>query len=126
MDFSAFYPLERYPFFSRLVWRQHAVFDGAIADTSGWKDGVVVLHMQNQGFSSFWELECLVPLGRECFVNDLHRKNKTASKNCDFSIHSINEKYAARRPQFFLNSDVRNCTHAHKRGKAQLLLYTTK
>jgi hypothetical protein len=80
MDFSAFYPLEWYPFFSGLVQRQHAVFNGAMADTSGWKDGVVVLHMQNQGFSSFWELECLAPLWRESFVNDLHMKNNSFNK----------------------------------------------
>uniref|UniRef100_A0A0A9DJ68 NTMC2T3 n=1 Tax=Arundo donax TaxID=35708 RepID=A0A0A9DJ68_ARUDO len=71
MDFSASYSLEWYPFFGRLIWREHAVFDSAMANTSCWKDRVVVLDMQNQGFSSFWELKCLVPLRRECFVNDL-------------------------------------------------------
>jgi hypothetical protein len=98
MDFSAFYPLERYPFIGRLIRRKHAVFHGAMANTSGWKDRVMVLDMQNQGFSSFGKLKCLVPLRRECFVNDLNRKNKSASTYCDFSIITYMRIRSARWP----------------------------
>ena len=49
MDFSAVYPLERYPFIGGLIWRKHAVFHGAVANTSGWKDSVMVLDMKIRG-----------------------------------------------------------------------------
>jgi hypothetical protein len=39
--------LEWYPFISGLIWREHAVFNSTMANTSSWKYIVVVLDMQN-------------------------------------------------------------------------------
>lgn len=82
MDLSAPHTLERYPFISGLIREKHAVLDGAVAYAGGWKDRVVVLDMQDQGLSGFRKLKCLVPVWRQCLVNDLRGKKYWFKPGC--------------------------------------------